>query len=64
MDAKIRAALALLVTLGFFGTLGVVIYKDIEMVSSVTVLLGSLGTMWALVMQHYFRHTDPAPKGE
>jgi hypothetical protein len=50
----IPSALAVGVTLGFFGILGGLMYGKIEHAPQIDIMLGSLGTAWTGIIAFYF----------
>jgi hypothetical protein len=50
----IPSALAIGVTLGFFGILGGLMYGKIEHAPQIDIMLGSLGTAWTGIIAFYF----------
>jgi hypothetical protein len=54
--SKIPGMLAMLVTVGFFGLLGFMCYKDLPTANenALNIMLGSLGTAWIMVVTFYF----------
>lgn len=47
-------AMAFLVTLGFFGILGALMYGGVQKSDEIMVMLGSLGTAWTGIIAFYF----------
>lgn len=52
--SNIPPILALLVTGGFFGILGFLIFSDYNPTEPLLVMLGSLGTAWTMIIGFYF----------
>lgn len=52
--SNIPPVLALLVTAGFFGILGFLIFSDYNPTEPLLVMLGSLGTAWTMIIGFYF----------
>jgi hypothetical protein len=46
--------MAFLVTLGFFGILGALMYGGVQKSDEIMVMLGSLGTAWTGIIAFYF----------
>ena len=53
-NSNIPPTLAVLVTLGFFGILGFLIFSDYNPTEPLLVMLGSLGTAWTMIIGFYF----------
>lgn len=56
----IKAVLAVLVTLGFFGVMGAMVlgYVRAGDNNSMLVLLGALGSSWGAIINYYFGSSD------
>jgi hypothetical protein len=52
--SQIPGALAIFVTLGFFGILGALMYGQVQKSDALMVMLGSLGTAWTAIVSYYF----------
>lgn len=52
--SNIPPILAILVTTGFFGILGFLIFSDYNPTEPLLVMLGSLGTAWTMIIGFYF----------
>ncbi len=52
--SRIPGALAIFVTLGFFGILLAIMFNQVEKTDALLVMIGSLGTAWTSIIAFYF----------